>query len=209
MKPLNPSQVQITAWSISTLVSVVAFYAWGDLYEWQFANFNSYQLFPLFGLLAFSLMWSHYIASVVRQVYKLDKTVLKTYFEATSLAVLAFILLHPGLLAWQLWRDGMGLPPGSELNYVAPSLKAYVILGMVSLLVFLIYEFRRKYGDKPWWKYIGYLSDIAMLLIVWHSFRLGSHLQQGSLRSLWYFYGITLVASLGYIYLKKYQQHKL
>lgn len=208
MKPLSSKQVQIVAWSVSVVTSLIAFYAWGDLYNWRFSRFFSYQLFPLFGLLAFSLMWSHYAASVVRQVFKVDKTVLKAYFEATSLAVLVFILLHPGLLAWQLWRDGLGLPPGSEISYVAGGLGGYVILGMISLLAFLVYELRRKYEERPWWKFVGYASDIAMLLIVIHSLKLGTHLQQGWLRGLWYFYALTLVAALIFNYFKKYQRHK-
>ncbi len=197
--------VQVFAWSLSVLVAILAFVAWGQGILWQFSGLGSYQLFPLFGLLAFSLMWSHYIASVARQHFKVDKEALRTYFEVTSFAVLCAILVHPGLLAWQLWRDGVGLPPGSELLYVDPKHKIFILFGMTALLIFLAYEFRRVFHDKSWWKYVQYLSDVAMVLIFLHSLKLGSQLQTGWLVPIWYFYGVTLFICLGYIYYQKYQ----
>jgi hypothetical protein len=149
-------------------------------------------------------MWSHYIVYVVRTRLGIDKAVLRGYIEGTGLAVLVLILAHPGLLAWQLWRDGLGLPPGSELNYL-PAMKGTILLGMIAFLVFLAYEFRRKYEDRTWWQYVGVATDIAMLMILIHSLRLGTQLQTGWLRIVWYFYGLTLIAALGYIYARKYR----
>ncbi|MGC1176469.1 MAG: hypothetical protein WA843_00200, partial [Candidatus Saccharimonadales bacterium] len=53
---------QSIAWLLSLTVAIVALVAWGRDYNWHFLPLNSYQLFPLFGLLAYSLMWSHYMA---------------------------------------------------------------------------------------------------------------------------------------------------
>ena len=200
--------LQIFAWTISILAVVLAVVAWGQDNRWQLTGLSFYQVFPVFGLLAFSLMWAHYAMSALRQFLKLDGLVLRSYFEVTSLMVLAAILLHPGLLAWQLWRDGLGLPPGSEINYVSPSMGIYVVIAMVSLLIFLAYELRRMYGNRPWWKYVQYASDVAIFLILIHSLKLGSQLQVGWLRPIWYFYGITLAISLAYTYLLKYQNRQ-
>ncbi len=205
---MKDRQLQAVAWGISGVAVVLAFVAWGQGNSWQLAGMSAYQLFPLFGLLAFSLMWGHYVAASLRLHFKLDKAVLKTYFEITSLAVLFAILLHPGLLAWQLWRDGLGLPPGSELSYVGSAMRGSVIIAMVSLVVFLAYEFRRKFDQKPWWKYVQYASDVAILLILIHSLRLGSQLQTGWFQIVWYFYGVTLLMALIYIYFQKYQQRR-
>lgn len=205
---MNARQLQIIAWSLSIGVVIVAVTAWGQDNNWQLSGLNNYQLFPLFGLVAFSLMWSHYIAAAIRQSFRIDRIVLKNYFETTSLVVLAAILLHPGLLAWQLWRDGLGLPPGSELRYVAPALGVYVVIAMISLVVFLAYEFRRVFGEKPWWKFVQYASDIAIFLIFLHSLKLGSQLQTGWMRGVWYFYGVALAAALVCIYVQKYKQRK-
>lgn len=203
---MKARQLQTVAWTVSLIAVVLAFGAWGQGNNWQLAGLSTYQLFPLFGLLAFSLMWGHYVAAALRLYFNLDRAVLKTYFETTSLAVLAAILLHPGLLAYQLWRDGLGLPPGSELRYVSSDTSVYVLIAMISLLIFLAFELRRKFDQKSWWKYIQYGSDVAILLIVLHSFKLGSQLQTGWFRVVWYFYFATLVASLGYIYFYKFQQ---
>jgi hypothetical protein len=197
--------VQLFAWSLSIAVSVIAFIAWGQGISWHLGRLSSYRLFPLFGLLAFSLMWSHYIASVVRQYFGVNKGVLHTYFEVTSFAVLTAILVHPGLLAWQLWRDGLGLPPGSELAFVSPQKKLYIIFAFTALTIFLAYEFRRLFHERAWWKYVEYLTDAAMVLIFLHSLNLGSQLQMGWLRPVWYFYGATLGLALIYIYYRKFQ----
>lgn len=190
-------------WGLTILVSLVAVFGWGQNLQWQFSGITTYQVFPVLGLLAFSIMWSHYIASALRQYFKLEKSVLKSYFDFTSYAVLFAILLHPGLLVWQLWRDGIGLPPNSYLKYVGKSMHATVILGTISLVVFLVYEFHRVFAYKTWWKYVAHASDIAMFLIIIHALRLGTQLQHGWPRSIWYFYAISYLASLAYIYKNK------
>ena len=198
------SKLQIGAWALSTITVLAAFIAWGQNNEWKLLHISSYNLFPLFGLVAFSLMWSHYIVAVLRQHYNVDKSVTKKYFELTSHAVLLFIVLHPGLLIWQLFRDGFGLPPGSYLhNYIAPNSAWAALLGTVSFFIFIGYELRRKYGKKSWWKYMQYLSDLAMIAIFVHALRLGRELNPDWFRVIWYVYGVSLLFALGYIYKSK------
>jgi hypothetical protein len=200
---MSNKQLQFTAWGLSLVPLVLAVITWGNGFQWQFENFSTYQLFPLFGLLAFSLMWSHYMASMLRKMSKADSTALGTYFETTSSAVLAAILLHPGLLLWQLWRDGFGLPPGSTKLYVGSALYIWTWVGLTAWLLFMAYELRRWYSKRPWWKYVQYMSDLAMFLILLHALQLGSNLQDGWFRGVWYFYGVTLAVSLVYNYWPK------
>ena len=199
---MNKSRkLQLGAWGLSLITCAVAFIAWGQGNRWHFDDLSSYNLFPLFGLLAFSLMWSHYIIAAVRQYTGIEKKYIQSYFSATAWAVLAFILLHPGLLIWQLWRDGFGLPPGSYLrNYVAPNAAWAALLGSVSLFIFLAYELHRKFKQKPWWKYVQYLSDIAMFFIFFHALRLGRQLRPDWFRMVWWVYGVSLAAALLYNY---------
>jgi hypothetical protein len=194
------------AWAISAVSLLITLLAWLSSFDWDIPMFSPYVFFPLFGLIAFSLMWSHYIASVVRQFFNVEKAALKTYFETTSLIVLIAIFLHPGLLMWQLWRDGSGLPPGSVYDFVAPGLQWVTTLGIVSLCVFLAYELRRFYDKKPWWKYVGYATDVAMVAIFYHGLRLGGQLSSGWFRIIWIFYGITLALSLIYIHSPRVRQ---
>jgi hypothetical protein len=189
--------LQLTAWAFSLTTCLLAFTAWGNDYAWRLGHLSTYQLFPLLGLLAFSLMWSHYAAATSRQLLGLDFAVLKRYFQLTGYAVLVLICLHPGLLIYQRYRDGYGLPPGSYESYVSKGMAWITLLGTASLLVFLAYEFHRLYKDRSWWHWIARLSDLAMLAIFYHGLRLGSQLsRQYWFRSVWMFYGLSLVVIL-------------
>ncbi|MGZ6005243.1 MAG: hypothetical protein ACXWLH_03760 [Candidatus Saccharimonadales bacterium] len=200
----KPKILNIFAWTLSSLVLIVAIVAWGQGLNWHLSHIKALDLFPVFGLSAFSLMWTHYIVSAVRQYIKVDKKSVQTYFEATSLVVLLAIFAHPGILEWTLWRSGDGLPPTSVYHYVGPGFKIAATIGMVSLLVFLAYELRRWYEQKQWWKYVGYATDAAMLFIFFHSIKLGHNLQAGWLRTVWLIYGATLIMAMAYIYNQKF-----
>ncbi len=193
--------INLLCWSIGVAAALLAVVTWGQAFAWQTDRLSAYLLFPLCGLLAFSLMWSHYVAGVVRRVGKTERTVIKNYFMLTGYVVLVLICLHPGLLMWQLWRDGFGLPPNSYLeHYVAPSLRWAVMLGTVGFFIFIAYEFRRWFKDKSWWKWIVYAGDLAMFAVFFHALRLGTNLQKGWYRWVWLFYGVSLAASLAFIY---------
>ncbi len=196
-------KLQVFAWGLSLGSVVLAVLAWGEAFSWKFSIVNPYLLFPLLGLIAFSLMWAHFVAGAVRNYFGVKKEVLKSYYEITSVAVLLAILLHPGLLIWQLWRDGRGLPPTSTGNYVAPAARWALILGIISLIIFLAFELHRLYEGRKWWKWVNYASDVAIIMIYIHALRLGGTLMGGWYRWVWYFYGITLAAALVYSYLLK------
>jgi hypothetical protein len=195
--------LQLGAWALSSLVVALSIINWGSSYKWQLGHLTTYQLFPVLGLIAFSLMWSHYIASVARDLMKLPRAVLVSYFNWTSYVVLAAICLHPGLLIYQRFRDGYGTPPHSYESYVAPGLGWVTVLGSACLLVFLCYEFRRRFANRSWWRFVNYAVDLAMLGILYHGLRLGDQLQHGWLKTVWYIYGITLLACLVYTYSKR------
>ena len=189
------------AWGLSLMVCVLVVVAWAQGYGGlEPEEFNLYLLFPLFGLLAFSLMWVHYVVGALRRYAGVDKTPLKPYFAATGWAAVIFILLHPSLLILQLWRDGLGLPPASYMNYVGPALKWAVSLGTLSFLIFLSFETKRWFNKKGWWPVIEYANVVAMFAILAHSLALGSNLQAGWLRGLWLFYAASLLVSVGYVY---------
>lgn len=194
---------QIAAWSLSVLVTLLAIVVWGQSFNWHL-SFNAYVIFPVLGLTAYSLMWTHYIAGTARQLLGLGPEVLRNYYRFTGYAVLVLICLHPGLLIYQRFRDGFGLPPHSYESYVAPGLGWVTLLGTASLLVFLAFEFHRFYGKRSWWHYVTEAGDVAMVAIFYHGLRLGTQLQSGWFRYVWWFYGITLIAVLIRSYSHKY-----
>jgi hypothetical protein len=195
------TNANLTAWGLSTLVAALAVTVWGSNLGWQFAGLSPYALFPLFGLLAFSVMWSHYVIAFLNRV-AFKGAELGLYYKVTGYVVLVAILLHPGVLAYQRFKDGFGLPLGSLTGYVQPSLRWVVLLGTVSFFTFLAFELHRWYADKSWWRYVVYANDVAMLAIFYHGLRLGSNLHGGWYQYVWYIYGIGLVAVL----LHKYSQ---
>jgi predicted ferric reductase len=193
---LSGKNMQAVAWGLALVVCGLSFIAWGEGNSWNFSHLSTYQVFPLLGLLAFSLMWSHYILGTLKEVATSNPDSLKNYYRWTGYAVLVLICLHPGLLIYQLFHDGQGLPPGSYEKYVAPGLAWVTLLGTASLLVFLAFEFHRVFGKKSWWHYVADLSDLAMLAIVYHGLRLGSQLQMGWYRYVWWLFAVTLLAVL-------------
>ena len=185
---------------LSLTTGVLAIIAWGQMNDWGLTHPSLYKIFPLFGLMAFSLLLSQYIILALIRFTRADIERVQPYFEVSGFLVLWCIMLHPGLLVWQLWRDGLGLPPESYLrNYVPPDLGWVAMLGTVSFLIFFAYEFKRVFGERSWWRWIVYLSDVAMLAVFYHGFRLGDQLQGGWYRPVWLVYGILLLASLLYI----------
>lgn len=201
VKSNNTNRVVLFSWMIVLAVVAISFMAWGQNIGWRLSSLTIYKIFPLLGLLAFSLMWTHYITGAVRRLFGVDKESLKSYFSLTGIAVLFLIILHPGLLIFQLWNDGLGLPPGSVIeNYVAPTAKFAVILGIVSWLVFLSFELRHKIAKYSWWKIVDYAQILAMAAIFIHGLQLGGTLQINWYRIVWNFYGATLVIAVCYTY---------
>lgn len=186
-------------WTLAALVTILGVYVWGSSFDWQFSGLSVYQVFPVLGLLAFSLMWSHYMVGVMQRFFLKDADLSK-YFSWTGYVVLVTILLHPGLLAYQRFRDGFGLPPGSDLGYVANGMAWLIILGYVNLAIILSFELHRWFERRHWWRYILYANDVAMLGIFYHGLELGTQTHIGWFRMVWWFYGITLVAVLIFKY---------
>lgn len=189
----------LIAWSLSAVVALLAIAVWANSLGWNFTGLSNYQLFPIFGLIAFSVMWSHYIVSFLNKAFFRDAE-LSLYYRVTGYVVLIAILLHPGVLAYQRFRDGYGLPLKSLTGYVQPSLSWVVLLGTVSFFTFLAFELHRWFKDKKWWNYLVIANELAMFAIFYHALRLGSNLQGGWYEVVWYFYGLSFAGVLLYKY---------
>lgn len=193
-------------WSLTSVVVLLGIYVWANSFSWHFNALSTYTFFPVLGLLAFSIMWSHYMVGALRHNF-LRGADLRDFFKWTGYAVLLLIVLHPGLLIYQRFHDGFGLPPHSYETYVAPSMAWITLLGSVSLLIFLAFELKRWFAHKGWWKYVLYLNDLAMLAIFYHGLELGTQTHIMWFKYVWWFYGITLIGALLYKYAVRIQQH--
>jgi hypothetical protein len=191
--------LKMCSWILAALVSACALVAWSSE-RLTGRPLSVYDFFPLLGLLAFSLMWTHYIVGSMRRYFSLDASVNRRYMKLTSIAVLVLMLLHPGLLNFQLNRDGFGSPPDSYAAVYATEVLWVITLGLIGLVIFLLFELKRWLGNKPWWRIVEYLQVVAMGFIFYHGLTLGRELSDGWYRVLWYVYGIILVASVVYNY---------
>jgi len=193
-------EIPAIAWLTTTITLLAAFAAWGQYLQWHLLGLSTYQIFPLLGLLAFSLLWSQYMMLALQKFWQTESEMLKQYFKMTGWAVLATLLMHPTLLIWQLWRDGFGLPPESYIrHFVAPGLGWVAVLGMISLCIFIVYELWRLFGHRSWWRYVVYAADLAMVAVFYHGLRLGDQLQTGWFPVLWICYGTCLIVAIPYL----------
>jgi hypothetical protein len=205
LKNHQPTTFVWLPWGLASLVSLLAVYVWGQSFSWQFASLSAYMFFPVLGLVAFSLMWTHYITGFMRRTFLKDAE-LHNYFRWTGYVVLVMIVLHPSILIYKRFKDGFGLPPGSYESYVAPSMAWITLLGTVSLLIFLAFELRRWFNKKNWWGYVLVLNDLAMLAIFYHGLKLGTQTHVAWFRYIWWFYGVTLILALIHKYVVRIQQ---
>lgn len=198
MTHANRTALYLSTAGLTALLLGLAFIAWlsnrGD-------SLTIYAVFPIFGLSAYILMAMHYISGSLKRYLGLahETSILKHYFTATSYTVLVLILLHPGLLFFGLWRDGLGPPPVSGwMAYPEQAARAALLLGSIGLTIFLLFELHHWCRQKRWWKYIEYASVGGMALIFLHSMILGGELISGWFRLVWILMGWALAMSIIY-----------
>lgn len=204
---MNRVTLSIATGALTVLVLGLSFLAWAQGIH---GSIERYGLFPLLGLMAWSLMWMHYVSGSLKRYLGLaqDETILKRYFTITSLVVLVLILLHPAILYTNLFEDGYGLPPLSAfMAYPTAAARLALVFGGVSLIAFLLFELGRWFRTKSWWKYIEYASMGAMILIFVHALLIGGALLPGWFRFVWIGLGWILVMSFVYNYWYDKQYH--
>jgi len=193
-------KLQLATWIGTGVLVAIAIIRWAQV-RLTDGELGSYELFPLFGLLAFIFMWTHFVSGAVLRLVGAAPGTLRTFFSVTSWLVLAFILLHPGIFVFALWADGLGLPPASYLSvYVDLGARIALFLGSFGLVAFLAYELRRRYKKATWWRFVEYANVAAMFAIFFHALTLGGEVASGWFRVVWIGYGITLAVAIGYNY---------
>jgi len=191
--------INMLPWLLGCLVTLVALVVWSA--GLRQTDLTLYSFFPLFGLLAWSLMWTHYIYGAVLVRYKLPRN--QGYKKITELIVLACLLLHPGLLAYQLWLNTGLLPPASTISYLANVSVLIVIASYVAWLVFLSYDVLVRLKNRPFWRknwfWVSLSQAGAMLVIYLHAIALGRHIQVRWFKAYWAVLGLFLVPALVYL----------
>jgi hypothetical protein len=150
-------------------------------------------LFPIFGLLAFTLLWLHAISGVFEEWLR-ERFDFDTFVHYTALTILVSIILHPLLVLILLDFNILGIWAGGT----------GIRLGIIGLFLLLTYDVGKMLKHRAFfsrnWNTILIVSNIGFILTFFHSLMLGSDLQSGWMRSLWIFYGVTAILALIYTY---------
>lgn len=195
MRDFVRKNIKAIEWALGAFVALVPAAAW--LGNVELDDLTLYDVFPPLGLVAFGLMWVHFVMGALRR-YSGVGTGGKDVFKTVSMGiVLALILLHPGLFWLALYLDGFGLPPQSYMEVYATQL-GFLGLGTIALMIFLAYELKRFFGEKKWWKYVEAVQIVGMVAIFVHAIGLGNELKIDWVMLVWIFYGLTLGVAIVY-----------
>lgn len=186
-------------WLLFVTVIGIPFLLWLDLYSWQ-PVFTPLSLFPLLGVWAWSIMWTHYILGALSIVYPDKINSNSLYGHVSGWLVLLLILLHPGLLAYEQHSQLDLLPPESFYASVAPSMAPFMTLGMIGLVLFLSYEvfhrLRHSIFLRSNWIWVSLSQVAAMVFIFFHGINIGQSVLSGIGSAYWIMLGVTLVPAM-------------
>ncbi|MCR4279491.1 MAG: hypothetical protein NUV78_02000 [Candidatus Zambryskibacteria bacterium] len=151
-------------------------------------------LFPFFGLLAFTLLWLHAMSGVfeewLREKFEFDK-----FVHWTAIIILVSMILHVLML---LVITRFNISSLFEHNPAA------IFLGIVGFVLLLTYDVGKIFRSREFfvrhWDKTLVVSTIGFIFIFFHSLMIGSDLQQGFMRWLWIFYGVTAILATIYTY---------
>ena len=155
-----------------------------------------FELFPVFGLIAFSTMWLHVVGGAIRP--SLEKHIdFQKFVTYSSVVVFVSIILHPALLLF-------GLGPNNLATLFTYGNPIYLWLGIVAWFVLVGYDVSKKFKTREFfanhWETVRLVATLGFFLTLFHSLGLGRNLQDGPLRWVWIFYGVTALVAAAYTY---------
>ena len=151
---------------LNTLVIGLALVAWFTTIG---QSISSLEVASLLGVLAFSLMWVHYVADAVSPRAETEQKK-DVQYVVSRYAVLFAILSHPFLVNYYLVTNNFGFPPEGYVALLG-DLAVVVLLGWIALAAFLLFELRSKLHRFD--HYIFHANSIAMFLVLMHGFVIG------------------------------------
>lgn len=172
---------------------------WYARFDFVFDILLLRQIFPALGLIAVTTMYLHIIGRpFARQLS--EYIPFATFERVSSYLVLVTMLLHPLLRTVYFLLEGLPLIP-------PPAYQLPLGLGALGLLLLLTYDVGKWYGRSDFvsrhWNVIDVLSTLGFYIVWVHALMLGGDLQEGPLRSVWIFYGVTAALASCYTVYQK------
>lgn len=130
---------------------------------------SSLEIASLLGVVAFSLMWVHYVADMIAPRTD-DEQPKDMQYVVSRYTVLFAILSHPFLVNYYLVMNDFGFPPDSY-EALLGDLALVVLLGWMALAAFLLFELRSKL--RRFDRKIFHANIVAMFLVLIHGFLIG------------------------------------
>lgn len=156
-----------------------------------------FDIFPVLGLIGFSLMWLHIVAGAFRKRLS-NYFDFSTFIHISSTVVLLMLILHPAVFLLALAVNNWG----SVFSYIGNEREYFIWIAIVAWVIFILYDVFKKFKTRKFfvkhWTLMRFISTLGFFLILVHSLGIGRDLQTGPLRSVWIFYGVT--AGLATIY---------
>ncbi len=179
--------------------------------NWRLESISSLTVFPLLGLLAFSIMWWHFLLGFVGDLNPSFEKI-KSLYKTSTFFVFLLMVLHPILLSVFSISNNLPGPPEAYYNYVSAPQAIFITYGILSLVIFLLYDLARWLKKRPWvgknWLIIDAIDDIAFVAVFFHGLAIGQHLQSGWFRYVWIFYGVSALIFIGYKHYRRFTRHE-
>jgi hypothetical protein len=190
-----------------TVILAFPVFVWGTDLNWQLGRVTFYAFFPLLGLLAFSLMWTQIIAVSLKPYLEKYAVPVDEFLKRTGIFVLLLIIFHPLLLDVAQYQLGAGLPTQSLYSYEPPMLRVFITYALIAWFIFILSEVSFRMQKVAWIRRLNpvveYVNYAAFFLIFWHSIHIGSNLQHGWVRDVWWFYGVSALFLLIFMVSRK------
>lgn len=181
---------------IAGLVGVIAFAAWAEPFAGRLWPMSPYAAAPLFDMLAFSLVCVYAIALVA--AHHLARG---TAWVAGLIAGLALtaIVLHPGLMFWQLWRDGFGLPPASYFHFYTQDQLVGLTFGVSGYLLTAIVLGANVVRPRPASRFSAGILAIGGAGMFWYSLLTNVFIQESWFVRVWIALGFVFACTVSWL----------
>lgn len=187
--------IKIFIITFSTLVVLFPLWVRGQALQWAFDSTLPANIFPMFGLAGYGLLWLHVVGPAFEPW--LSRFVnFNRFLKETSPIILVLMLLHPIILL---------IIMNFSINALLISYPVeFILLGFIGLVLLLTFDVAKVFK-----KYdivarnrnkVLVTSTLGFILIFFHSIGIGGDLQSGLLRAVWIFYGVSAILSAIYVY---------